>query len=602
MNTMNHPKKGDEMNMKRTLMTITAVGYIFFASPGEASASFSNPLFDSPPFQKAIYAGNADNAPLSFQLRGTGELGPVLPQNNQHTYGGSDVILGDININGNVLMYEQSSVNVPTPNRYGLTGDVTVSGTIFQAPTATISGSKEEWASAGTPPDLAAMNYANNNDYDIAQIFDDAGVLSGRLPVEHPLAGILMVAKNPPDRSFENASTPGDDFYFEPATVNNAGDVTSAVTPLPLGNDKIYYVDGHVWFHGKSTYGYEVDGRAAIISTRDIHISDNLAYADDGLNGDLLALVALGQYSGDVLTDGGNIYFGDPQYGTLYTADAFMFANNNFYYNTLSSTGQTAEPESGFKVFGNFGALNQIVIQRDWYPDGSGDYIPIQYDADEGQWVDALTGTPIANYDDTMRRHYAMEIAYDDRIIGDADSDGLTNSEEISLGTDPLDSDSDDDGLSDGDEVNIHGTNPLESDGDYDGLSDYQELFTYSTNPLNPDMDGDGLSDGQEILIYYSDPRETDTDMDGFSDFFEVNTGFDPTLGTSTPDLHSTILTAIEFQFNASNGASYRIEATDHLSNSWEIIEADIVGLGDAVKRLYSIQGQPKRFFRARRN
>ena len=61
-------------------------------------------------------------------------------------------------------------------------------------------------------------------------------------------------------------------------------------------------------------------------------------------------------------------------------------------------------------------------------------------------------------------------------------------------------------------------------------------------------------------------------------------------------------MTAIEFQFNAASNVSYRIEATDSLSNTWEILEADIVGHGGEVKRLYSIEGQDKRFFRARRN
>jgi len=43
----------------------------------------------------------------------------------------------------------------------------------------------------------------------------------------------------------------------------------------------------------------------------------------------------------------------------------------------------------------------------------------------------------------------------------DADGDGLTDDEEIALGTDPLDPDSDDDGFSDGEEVNA-GTDPLD--------------------------------------------------------------------------------------------------------------------------------------------
>ena len=101
-------------------------------------------------------------------------------------------------------------------------------------------------------------------------------------------------------------------------------------------------------------------------------------------------------------------------------------------------------------------------------------------------------------------------------------------------------------------------------------------------------------------------PNRTVVAMVGDGSFlmngFEVATGFNPTLGSSTPDMLSEIQTAIEFKFNAANGVGYRIEATEDLSNPWEMIETDIVGEGDVVKRLYSIEGQSNRFFRARRD
>ncbi|VGO11823.1 hypothetical protein PDESU_00370 [Pontiella desulfatans] len=139
-------------------------------------------------------------------------------------------------------------------------------------------------------------------------------------------------------------------------------------------------------------------------------------------------------------------------------------------------------------------------------------------------------------------------------------------------------------------------------DSDGDGLLDKDEVGIYGTDPNNRDMDGDGLSDGQEILIYNTDPKLADSDADGFGDLFEISTGFSPTSTNSTPDLLSEIQAAIEFQFNAATGVSYRIEATDDLANAWEVIETDIIGPGGEVKRLYSIEGQDKRYFRARRN
>ncbi len=94
----------------------------------------------------------------------------------------------------------------------------------------------------------------------------------------------------------------------------------------------------------------------------------------------------------------------------------------------------------------------------------------------------------------------------DDVVISvrdaDPDRDGLLNSQERMLGTNPNNADTDGDGLSDGDEVNRYHTNPLRADTDGDGLTDGAEVNTYHTNPLNRDTDGDGLSDGQEITAH----------------------------------------------------------------------------------------------------
>ncbi|WP_437676563.1 hypothetical protein [Sorangium sp. So ce131] len=81
--------------------------------------------------------------------------------------------------------------------------------------------------------------------------------------------------------------------------------------------------------------------------------------------------------------------------------------------------------------------------------------------------------------------------AGDDR--GDRDHDGLSNTEETELGTDPDDADSDDDGAIDGQEIRPG------SDTDEDG----------KINALDPDSDGDGLFDGTELGKDCSNP---DTD------------------------------------------------------------------------------------------
>lgn len=123
----------------------------------------------------------------------------------------------------------------------------------------------------------------------------------------------------------------------------------------------------------------------------------------------------------------------------------------------------------------------------------------------------------------------------------DSDGDGLTDGQEIALGTDPFNPDTDGDGLTDGQEVNTYGTDPLNPDTDGDGLTDGQEVNTYGTDPLNPDTDGDGLTDGQEVNTYGTNPLNPDTDGDGLTDGQEVLvTGTDPlnpdTDGDGIPD------------------------------------------------------------------
>ncbi len=100
-----------------------------------------------------------------------------------------------------------------------------------------------------------------------------------------------------------------------------------------------------------------------------------------------------------------------------------------------------------------------------------------------------------------------------DKTKSDTDGDGLSDYIEIeSLELDPLKVDTDNNTVGDGDEdidgdglTNLQevkiGTDLLKSDTDNDGLSDYDEDITYGTNPLLADTDGDGAVDGKEIEL-----------------------------------------------------------------------------------------------------
>ncbi|MEL6349806.1 MAG: hypothetical protein AAFV53_42275 [Myxococcota bacterium] len=90
----------------------------------------------------------------------------------------------------------------------------------------------------------------------------------------------------------------------------------------------------------------------------------------------------------------------------------------------------------------------------------------------------------------------------------DADGDGLTNSEEEELGTNPESADSDGDGADDNAEVNA-GTDPLVQDTDNDRLLDGAEL-DLGTDPLVQDTDGDTYLDGWEVTEG-TDPLDEDS-------------------------------------------------------------------------------------------
>ena len=71
-------------------------------------------------------------------------------------------------------------------------------------------------------------------------------------------------------------------------------------------------------------------------------------------------------------------------------------------------------------------------------------------------------------------------------FVLDTDGDGLDNSFEQAIGTNPNNPDTDGDGINDGQELG------------YDGDGTFYNQNT-DTDPLNSDTDGDGVSDGAEI-------------------------------------------------------------------------------------------------------
>lgn len=210
---------------------------------------------------------------------------------------------------------------------------------------------------------------------------------------------------------------------------------------------------------------------------------------------------------------------------------------------------------------------------NDWAPVGTpGNFTgegfnPVNFDTDEDGLSDVFEFT-YTNYE-------AEEYCPLDGTIEDGDHDGvldtaencdtddLSNLEEYTYGTSPIDDDTDGDSFSDSNEV-MEGSNPLDpnsfpyvepvidpnSDDDRDGLT-YSQETTLGTDPYDADSDNDYYSDGEEVnaprtptdpLSPSSMPADQydtdgdgqwdlfdrDDDGDGYTDRYEATTGTSP--------------------------------------------------------------------------
>jgi hypothetical protein len=121
-----------------------------------------------------------------------------------------------------------------------------------------------------------------------------------------------------------------------------------------------------------------------------------------------------------------------------------------------------------------------------------------------------------------------------DRMAPDTDFDGLNDSQEAALLSDPRSSDTDKDKLTDLEEIEL-GTNVTNWDTDGDGLGDGAEVM-FGSNPTVADTDGEGLSDYEEFVLG-TNPNSNDTDQDGLDDLHEIGYGSDPKIPDTDGDM-----------------------------------------------------------------
>lgn len=188
---------------------------------------------------------------------------------------------------------------------------------------------------------------------------------------------------------------------------------------------------------------------------------------------------------------------------------------------TLFDTDTDDSLFSDYEVDNDNDGLSNGYEVNDWAPVGTpGNFTgeggnPNNFDTDEDGLGDLLEASNLACFDITIDNADHDGIKDPDE---DCDADGLTNIQEVTMGTSPTAADTDNDGSPDATEV-VNNTNPTDPE----------------STPLDPngDEDNDGLTNSQENVAG-TDPYSSDTDQDYYLDGEESGVS-DPLSATSTP-------------------------------------------------------------------
>jgi hypothetical protein len=292
-------------------------------------------------FHHAVFAGNGGEDPnYVLDFGGNGTQG--------------DVINGDIYSGGDLRRW----------------GDARITGQVRTLGEAT--GVAAEEGLAQPIPDFHRFDYANTADVNVVQEFSRhqslrsaaAGGLAWQVPAHNPAH---VFRKNPSDRLTETLSTLKDDYFledpYEPVrTDTNQNGTDPYRVTFSDSAPRVIYIDGNLWIHNQRTYSMQISGpggglmpaRVTLVVRGNVYIADNLFYNDNETTG--LAIIAL---KDPIIPDSGNIYFGDPRFGTLLSMSSFMYAENNFYDNNLDAQGSKKVTLKGTMAAGNKVAISR---------------------------------------------------------------------------------------------------------------------------------------------------------------------------------------------------------------------------------------------------
>lgn len=313
-------------------------------------------------FDNAIFAGNSSNSP-TYTMR-FGGVGSAADRVNGDMYSGNSItFVNDARIDGVPRAFRSFTGTASSilPDASGV------------ARTAQVGGTQPI-------PDIAGMNYPVTANIDVAARFASATYASsgqGGSAYQLPKSNVAHIfRKNPSNRTANTATTVKNDYFLEDPYQSLRADANSDGTDCNIvqlnnpslsgygttsGNRLVYYIDGNLWVHNNSAMSFKLKHgdssglQVTFVIKGNLYISDNLFYNDAAKDG--VAFITMKDAS---VADSGNIYFGDPSFGTLNRMDAFMYAENNFIDNNLDASGSLK-----IVVNGNMTAGNQVAINRD---------------------------------------------------------------------------------------------------------------------------------------------------------------------------------------------------------------------------------------------
>lgn len=339
------------------------------AAGGATSAARTVEVFlgptDHEAFYKAVFIGNERDIPDYVTHFGPGNGNPRAPANDKggpprkdrdwdesKHQNNADYIDGDVYVNGTIQVTGQSNVF----------GDLDATGAVVGRP---VSGNTSEGVKKITPPDLAAQDYDGQADL----IVEEGDSLPRWLGAEE---------KGSYYGSVLGKSSAHDNPYF------HLGQEDGDLPFKESDSGKLVVIKGNLWIHSTSTLVMqfpetEQGVHVTIVVEGNVFVADDVEYSgpNDGLliiakqrpdeesytdlngnyrydDGEPIIGDASDGYQGSA-EGSGNIFFGDPRFGTGGVTDGYLYAQNNVH---LINQGTDGDYGSDDRVWGVRGFLS----------------------------------------------------------------------------------------------------------------------------------------------------------------------------------------------------------------------------------------------------